>query len=78
MTRPMTTIDTYKKIDATICTEAKVTALAKVLGYDEIGEPIEIVYDLAENGYAFHVGGCRRCDVSDELAVILFEQKVQQ
>lgn len=78
MTRPMTTIETYKKIDATICNEAKLTALAKVIGYDEIGEPIEIVYDLAENGYAFHVGGCRRCDVSDELAVILFEQRSQQ
>lgn len=50
-------INKLKERDKLLTHEAKVKILARLVGYNEIGEPIELVYVPEDNSYAWHVGG---------------------
>ena len=52
-TRRMTLIEN----DKALCSELGIKSLARPVGYNEVGEPIELVFDVATNEYGWHIGG---------------------
>lgn len=53
----MIDINKMKERDKLLTTEAKIKALARLICYNEIGEPVELVYMPSDNIYEWHVGG---------------------
>lgn len=45
------------KRDRNLCREARIKALARVIGYNETGEPVEIVYTYSTGIYTIQVAG---------------------
>jgi hypothetical protein len=43
--------------DKKLTKELGIKSLARLVGYTEMGEPIELVYDTSENEYGWHIGG---------------------
>lgn len=52
--------------DLLVIKEAKVVALARLIGYNEIGEPIELTFDPSSKSYEWHVGGERVGEASQQ------------
>lgn len=55
------------KRDRNFCREARVKALARVVGYNETGEPIEIVYTYSTGVYTIQVAGEEVKEASPEV-----------
>lgn len=62
----MATQDEKLKRDKNLCRNAKIKALARVIGYNETGEPVEIVYTLSTNCYSIQVAGEEISDAAIE------------
>lgn len=43
--------------DKNLVKELGIKALARLVGYTETGEPIELVFDASSNEYGWHIGG---------------------
>ena len=54
---PRMDINKMKERDKRLTSELRIKVLARLIGYNEIGEPIELVYVPQDNGYEIHVGG---------------------
>ena len=65
-------IEKLKTRDNLLVKETGVSAVARLVGYNEIGEPIELVYDPSDNTYDWHVGGERVREASQQAIVQFF------
>lgn len=63
------TIISHKAHDKSLAEELGVETITRVVGYDELGDAIELVYLLKKDEYEWHVGGDYRKDASDDLAL---------
>lgn len=50
-------MDTFKERDKSLSSELGIKSLARLIGYNEVGEPVELVYDTSESTYNWHIGG---------------------
>lgn len=50
-------VDKLKEQDKRITDELGLKTLARVVGYSESGEPVELVYDASTGLYDWHIGG---------------------
>ena len=60
-------LEDKKKRDKRACKEARIKLLARLICYNEIGEPVEIAFYPDDEEYAWHVAGERVRDTSDEM-----------
>lgn len=65
-------IEKLKNRDKLLVKETGVSAIARLVGYNEIGEPIELVFDAADSTYEWHVGGERKREASQQSIVQFF------
>lgn len=70
-------IQKVKDRDKLLISEAKVKLLSRMVGYNEIGEPIELVFIPAENEYEWHVGG-EYVSRASQQSVLLFVPETAQ
>lgn len=60
------TIISHKAHDKSLAEELEVESISRLVGYDELGDAIELVYLLKSDEYEWHVGGEYRKDASDD------------
>lgn len=70
----MNNIIEQKKIDTLIANEAGVSQICRTIGYDSLGDPIELVFDIKDQTYAWHVGGEYKHDASDSLTLLSLQR----
>ena len=50
-------IETFKQRDNLLIKETGVKAIARLVGYTEIGEPIELVFNSSDSTYNWQIAG---------------------
>ena len=65
-------IEKLKERDKLLVKETGVKAVARLVGYNEIGEPIELVYNPQDSTYEWHVGGDYMREASQQAIVQFF------
>jgi hypothetical protein len=65
-------INKLKERDKLLIKEAGIKAIARLIGYNEIGEPVELVYNPRSNTYDWHVGGEYVNEASQQALVSFF------
>lgn len=50
-------METLKERDKNLTVELGIKSLSRLIGYNEAGEPIELVYDAQSGEYEWHIGG---------------------
>jgi len=69
------TINRLKERDKRLIKETGIKVLARLVGYNEVGETVEIVYNSRNNMYEWHIGGEYKNEVSQESIVLFFKTK---
>ena len=69
-------INEYKEKDKLLTEELGIKRLARVVGYDSFGSPIELVYDGDTNSYEWMIGGEYLKDASPLAAIQVLRQEV--
>lgn len=69
-------INDYKQKDKQLVEELGLKNIARVVGYDQFGSPIELVFDLDTMTYEWHVGGEYLKDASPEVTLRILRQEV--
>lgn len=60
------TIILHKSHDKRLAEELAIELISRLVGYDELGDAIELVYVLKDDIYEWHIGGEKRKIASDE------------
>lgn len=69
------TIDIYKKADKKLVRELGIRHFSRHVGYDDIGNPVELVYNVTEHNYEWHIGGEFKKQASDNAAAQFLQRQ---
>lgn len=69
-------ITDYIQKDRALVEELGLRHIARVVGYDSFGSPIELVFDADTNTYDWHIAGERVKEASSAIVLRILRQEV--